>query len=244
MNGDGSVVTGGETSAPAPAAPAPVSEAVSTPAAPAAESTSTESTPATDQPAKVEEPVAAKPDEFLAELDDIDGPAATSEAKPAVTDDGTADETPATGEPVAETATDETAETAEAAVEDEDLDDGDDEPTAEEPPDHANWRKPSPEDEEYIQKNVPKKDHKVVRKAFRDAKTLRAFMNPECEPGVIVDNLRQKSAMRFGQLETEILKRNAESEDPTTFLAKIFEATKDEQGHSEPYQRLLDASIK
>lgn len=244
MNGDGSVVTGGETSAPAPAAPAPVSEAVSTPAAQAAESTSTESTPATDQPAKVEESVVAKPDEFLAELDDIDGPAATSEAKPEATDDGTADETPATGEPVAETATDETANTAETeTLEDDDLDDGEDGETAEEPPDHANWRKPSPEDEEYIQKNVPKKDHKVVRKAFRDAKTLRAFMNPECEPGVIVENLQKKSAMRYGQLESEILKRNAEGQDPTTFLAKIFEATKDEQGHSEAYQRLLDASI-
>ncbi|MEQ1764230.1 MAG: hypothetical protein ABL984_13955 [Pyrinomonadaceae bacterium] len=111
---------------------------------------------------------------------------------------------------------------------------------AEKPADE--WNKLSEEDEKYITKHLPKVEWKNARKAFRDAAMARAYANPSCPADQFVTNLEQKSAMRFGEVETAILKRGAEK-DPTEFLGKLFQATAAEDGNSDAYQRLLDTAI-
>jgi hypothetical protein len=155
---------------------------------------------------------------------------------------GAADET--TGDATSQTQAGKPENTNAQTAETEDSDDDQDEEETQEQPDPlTNWRKADPEDEAYIQNHLPKAEWKRARNAFKDAKALRTFLNPNVPAGVFVDNLARKSGMRFSELETEIFKRNAET-DPVAMLGKVFESTKTPEGHSAAYQRLMDSVIE
>lgn len=191
---------------------------------------------------------AAKPQHPHKELlDEIDNLGATPAEEPqksttqeseALSEDESDAETPPTTSADDTQSEDEGTEPSgeEAAATDEAASDGD-----EDIPD-ADWNKMPAEVEAEMQKNIPKNQWKEYRKNFRQAAMARSFMNPNCPPSVVVDNLMKKSAMRYGAVESEILKRNIEA-DPVAFLGKVFEATQDDTGNSEPYQRLLDSVV-
>jgi hypothetical protein len=179
--------------------------------------------------------------DFLAEIDKIGLPASAEPVKPTGTTEQKDDKGKDTSSSVAKTgdaadnttgdATSQTQEgkpektSAQTAETEETDDDQDDEEPQEQPDPLTNWRKADPEDEAYIQNHLPKAEWKRARNAFKDAKALRTFLNPNVPAGIFVDNLERKSGMRFNELESEILKRNAET-DPIAMLGKVFEATK------------------
>lgn len=101
------------------------------------------------------------------------------------------------------------------------------------------WEKNTPEEEKHIKDNLPKSEWKNAQKAFRNARMAQSFLNPNAPVSQWLENLEKKSAMRFGEVETAILKRHAEK-DPVEFLGKIFEVTANAEGNSETYQRLLE----
>lgn len=228
--------TGGGGEAP-PAAP------VISDAAPAVASTDASPAPGADVTAEPAAPAAPEKDAFLDELDTLGGPAETTTKPDATAAAGTEADKAGADEKADEGKGDaaaEAAKAAEAETVDDDDDDAGEAPVVPDP--LTDWKKIDDETEQYIQKHIPKADWKVTRKAFRDANMAKSFMNPACPAHVFVENLANKSSMRFGEIESAILKKNAEA-DPVALLTKVFEATKDETGNSPAYQRLLDSTI-
>jgi hypothetical protein len=180
------------------------------------------------------EPVAPAADVFLDELDQIGAsePGPAADPSPEASTD---DKQPAA--PVAPVVTEEKAEEASEPDEPDDI-----EEEEQPPPDIDDWKKLDPEEEEYINKYVPQDRRNTVRKAYREAKMARSFINPQVPADLFVENLQKKSNMRFNEVESAILRKNAQS-DPIGLLGKVFESTKDEAGNSEPYKRLLDGVI-
>ena len=190
---------------------------------------------------------------LLAEFDDIDAPAASEPS----TDDST-DSDPSlpqnSGDVPEFSDTDDTQSKAgnpdksSASAQDDKAeptaDDADQKDEDQETPDPtADWNKLNAEDDAYIKKHLPKIEWTNARKAFKDAAMAKSYLNPLCPASQFVDNMSKKSAMRFKEVETEIIKRIAEN-DPVALLGRVFEATQDEEGNSDTYQRLLDSTIE
>jgi hypothetical protein len=253
---------GGEGAAASSAAPA----TTSAPAAPSAPATtgadSSAATPAVDQPGGDAPPAAPPHKALLDDIDNLDGtaPATAKERAVLPTKEPPSTTTQKDGTDAAadlsKAASDEkAAETAAADAGTQSGDGKDEQPlgdetatvdgaeaqTEPETPD-SDWNKISKDVADHIKQAIPKADQSLVQKHYKQGAMLRSFMNPACPPNVVVDNMESKSKMRYAAIEGEILKRNL-SADPLSLLTKAFEATADESGNSEPYQRLLDATI-
>ena len=107
--------------------------------------------------------------------------------------------------------------------------------------DANDWDKTTEEEEKYIN-SLPKPEREQARRWFKNSRMQTTFLNPAVPADQWVNNLKAKSEMRFGEVETAILRQGAE--DPIKLLSRIYEATQDKEGFSENYARLLDTAIK
>lgn len=99
----------------------------------------------------------------------------------------------------------------------------------------------SKEDDSFIKKHIPLKDRNSVRHAYRDAKTLRSFLNPNSPANLWVENLENKSQMRFQEVQSAMLRKIAD--EPVNFLQRVYDATATEDGNSQRYADLLKTMV-
>lgn len=117
------------------------------------------------------------------------------------------------------------------------------EPTAED------WEAELEDDtEEYI-KNLPSENERQrARLAEKGSRMQQSYLNPNCPMDVWLENVENKSPMRFNQMTDAVLaKRNAVSlnlaeSDPKQFLGEVYNRTKDGD-RSDTYQNLVDTFI-
>lgn len=107
--------------------------------------------------------------------------------------------------------------------------------------DSADAEKLTEEEEKYIN-SLPPKEREQARRWHKNSRMQTTFLDTKVPADQWRDNLKAKSEMRYGEVARSIIKDK--SADPLNLLNDIYDATKDEEGFSETYARLLEQAYE